>query len=370
MYRTLTTRLLANGILALRALFRRHTALPSFVVCTGTSGKTLNRATIATLLKRSGIPYVSPPLGYTNELGILLASVGLRTATLRTWHTWHTLLFSTYTDAWVCIEIGADFRADIPWFLAHFSPTVVVCTAEDTRDWYPRSATTRSERRQLAHKTPMNGAVITTEDIHLLSPTHATRHATQYRLPTRAFWDPSTPYVFGPQQTAVDVANMFAQHFGITQGTPLTHHDVHWPPHRLVDIRLKSGARVLCDTYKALPLCTTAFVTAVAQTPARARILVLGEPHPTLQDLRGYAHDLAPYMCHFTEIILVGRRFFRDEVGALLGATAWYGPHVETETVAQALRTLGQDGDLIVIKGATQHGFATLEQALLVPSSS
>lgn len=360
MFLDIKTRLLAWCITTVRTLHQSDIR-PRFVVCTGTSGKTLNRYAIATLLKHTNVPCVSPPQGYTNELGVLLAAVGLETASLWSWRTWRSLLFQPYVEDWVCIELGADFRADIPWFLKYFSPTVVVCTAEDARDWYPHSARTRIERRTLFASVPDTGFCILSESVQqtVIRPDYAL-----HTVPVRPFIQLDSTVTFGPRLTALDVARVFGSHCQEILSPPLTIDAVAWPAHRLTVTTLRTGALLIADTYKSVPLCTNRFVRAAAQVGAAQRILVLGEPYPTLADPQMFAQELATHTKDYTYVILVCTRAFKDAVAPILHTHAWYGPHIEASTVAQALLTQAHEGDVIVLKGAKEHGFAKLEDVL------
>ena len=127
-------------------------------------------------------------------------------------------------------------------------------------------------------------------------------------------------------------------------------------PWRMELVRLPSGARLLNDAYNANPTSMAAALHAVAATPARRRIAVLGpmaELGPTSDDDHRAVGDLARDLG--IEVISVG--------------VASYGGHVvddaDPATVVAALGPLS-DGDIVLLKASRIAALERIATALTV----
>jgi len=107
-----------------------------FLVFTGTAGKTLTRNAVSHALSRLGFKVESMPYGYTNEIGIILSSMGISRFSFLKPFCWHQYLKAKIDkEKFVCVEIGADFRKDVKWFLSKFKPHSVFVTAISEEFW-------------------------------------------------------------------------------------------------------------------------------------------------------------------------------------------------------------------------------------------
>jgi hypothetical protein len=133
---------------------------PRFIVFTGTSGKTLARFATTHALRSAGATVVSPPLGYTNELGLVLAAIGIESVRLTSLAGVRSILRARPdSSAYICIELGADWRYDIPWFLNRFTPHGVCITTTTKTEWTRELGDIWADKQLLVRQIPPGGFV-------------------------------------------------------------------------------------------------------------------------------------------------------------------------------------------------------------------
>lgn len=150
-YKLKLVRLVASCVYIIRYRVIARTPVV-WIVVSGTVGKTITRQTIAHSLRAAGASVVSRESNYVNELGVLCTLFDVGPFSLWSLAAWVRLLGNPIVpDTYFCIELGADFCLDIPWFLARFTPQIVVITADTSENWTGVVPTVRVHRLTLAH---------------------------------------------------------------------------------------------------------------------------------------------------------------------------------------------------------------------------
>lgn len=365
---------------------------PSFVVFTGTSGKTTARYLVAYTLKKLGYSVISPKIGYTNELGIILATLDIEKASLKKFTTWVSIFKKKIPkNAFICIELGADFRNDIPWFLKRFKPSIVVVTGVDYQHWSNSRRSIVEHRKRLIESAPHNGAVIfgsKNEDVEM----HAVPNlkAKVFRAnSSNQYTDELTPsyvlnpgnatfnyigrkysfrfsrYLFQPQIEALASTIAVVDFLDKLPDLKNDFFNNYISPEERLEIHaLNSDSLIIADTYKAVPKCTEWLLKTVGRIKCNKKILVLSEMRPPVNDVDFFYGRLSDHLTFFSKIYFVGS----SSVYKVLQKKNDYVERVSPgsyEGLSKKIRRELEKNSVVLIKGAEYYNLNSLKRNLL-----
>ncbi|MEA2701789.1 MAG: UDP-N-acetylmuramoyl-tripeptide--D-alanyl-D-alanine ligase [Candidatus Parcubacteria bacterium] len=353
------------------------------LVFSGTAGKTLARLAVRHALSQSGRTVIALPYGYTNELGIVLALLGIeepiRLHSLR--GLFRVLTGTAPKDAYVCIELGADWRSDTTWFTDRLAPHMVFLTDLDTVEWArPLRDILEDKGRLLAALSPEGPVILGRANPSLATLRSLARtSASDVRLVEFDFSDreveilegDSTRAVFRPRHGSFIPAHREALGHAITCLLILTNGtggaqeviDTYEPPSDRIRVSLQGGITVVSDTYKAVPYCVRSTLQYALSLPARRRIVVLSAMHPLLLDVQGHYARIAELLQDFDELYFVGpERAF--------GFLRAHEPRLQRvrpsgyAALAEKIRMSAVQGTQVTIKAAGRYRLAPLAEQI------
>ncbi len=380
--RNIIIRLIASSIY----LLRKKTLLRSnshFIVFTGTSGKTLARNATAYALRKTGHTVVSPPYGYTNELGIVLATLGIESVRLFSFSGLRRILFGNpHQGAYVCIELGADWYPDTNWFLKHFKPFGVCLTNMTEEEWVRSLSVIWKEKNLLIKNVSSRGFVCfssqndsfekikgvhypTTSSFHEFTVSckdinHIVYSVNNSNIDFYSSLANLLPYreAFGTALTCLRALNItISSEDFFSEYKPVTE--------RLLMTELVSGATLLADTYKAVPQCTEYVLRLARSIPKEKKIVVLSEMRPVWKNKEHHYKQLVPLLKDFTQVYFIGP----PDIAKLLSSQLSNLQIIEDEHRYKDLVkkiTVNSDAEtLYIVKGAGYYHFSKLVTMLL-----
>lgn len=381
--RNLFIRLVANSICLIRFKTLRSSNA-RFLVFTGTSGKTLARTASAYALRKAGLPVVSPPYGYTNELGIILAALGIElTRLLSLKGMWRIISSCPPNNAYICIELGADWRSDIPWFLKRFKPYGVFITNTSTEEWARTLENTWSEKQRLIAHIPQNGFLSWSVQNESLQKIRTMRiiEPKYHTLEFNASFDkiefkyesPLGKYSFrSPLSTLMPHTEAFGCAIAcmeiIGKGYLLREDfflGYHASSDRFSQQILAGGAILISDTYKAVPQCSKYVLNFALALAAKKRIAVVSAMHPLWLHESEHYRKIADILNRFDQTYFIGP----DQIYSLVKNCAPRVIHADELLIKDLAETLQREVNpetVIVIKTAGRYHMERLVAMLLV----
>ncbi len=365
--RNILIRLIANCIYFLR--YRTIRASGSrFIVFTGTSGKTLARSATTYALRKAGCSVISPPYGYTNELGIVLAALGIESLHLFSLKGVAQALTSCPPQgAYICVEVGADWYPDIPWFVKRFAPWGVCVTDVVADEWTRPRAAIWNEKRELIKHIPADGFLCYSKHNTSLDELRSFKISNEQR---REFY--SSEHVSSsrladllPYAEAFGCAVSCLQIIDKSVSIQEDFFDGYTPvAERLSISSLSNGAMLVADTYKAIPQCTEYVVKLALSLPAKHRIAVMSEMRPLWRNMREHYVRVASLLKSFDRVYFVGPQ----QVVAILLESLPGLQVIENESeyanVAEDILADSGSESLVVVKGAGRYHLARLVSKL------
>lgn len=359
-FRNALIRIAASALYALRrdALIRPDIRLLAF---SGTAGKTLALSATKHALQKTGRTAVSLPYGYTNELGIVLAMLGIEEPVrLHTPSGIRRILTSEAPrDAFVLVEVGADWREDARWFARRFHPSAIFLTALDPIAWARPIPDILADKAALIRVLAPGGYVV-------LSRSNPSFEALRALLSSRA---DITVLEFSPEPDTMsahaEAEGHAAAYAGVLGDASARMFEGYEPPAERVSVRTYPEERtIVSDTYKAVPYCARSVLDCALALPAEKHILVISAMHPLRLSIREHYADLAERSARFDACYFVGP----ENVFAMLRAK---NPGIQRITAASGYRNLARDiakhsppGTLVAVKGAGRYGLGSLVQEL------
>jgi UDP-N-acetylmuramoyl-tripeptide--D-alanyl-D-alanine ligase len=384
--RNFLIRIVADGIYLLRFKTLRA-GNTRFLAFTGTSGKTLARTAATYALRQAGFRIISPPYGYTNELGIVLAGLGIESLRLFSLRgIWQVVTSRPMNGSYACIEIGADWRRDIAWFLRRFKPYGVCITNVSAEEWTRPLGDIWKDKGALISHVPLEGFAVWSAQNESL-PNIQEAIANQKNIRTFQFqcgvsaspratnftyrnasdeYSFSSPLVgmapyaeaFGFAVScirAIDPNYQFSEDFFSAYRPPLG---------RLAQISMVSGATLISDTYKAVPQCMKYVLNFALHVPAKKRIAVVSAMHPLWMNAKAHYKELAGMLAQFDAVYFVGPSWTGNPIKS-------YAPQIiivkRASTYARLAETLAQEAGpetVLVIKGAGRYHLERLVSRL------
>lgn len=402
--RQLIIRMCANILYVLKKRELRSGRL-KFLVFTGTVGKTTLRETVQHTIHGLGLPVQSNELGYSNELGILLTTLGFSRISLKNPLSWIQLIQkSVQKDSFICIELGADFYADIPWFLKHFVPYAVFIDGVARESWSRDIVLINAERTALLQAVPEEGYIYynadDTETARLCTESKSVAHQASFSLGahtdataileawsknmygdrnnTTTFFDTVRirsgemhidfalkRVVFEPQVHSMLAAVLFVstQFLERVQEVQAVIEHYSFSKQRLQVTRAKNGATLIEDSYKATPLCTSWFLTMSARIPARRKILFITEMRPLTFNIVLFYTQIAFLLKHVDAVYFLGPQKY----GSIIKREYPELQHIEATAygeIAKHILATTNEEDLILLKGSYRYHLDTCKTLL------
>lgn len=356
-FRNILIRTAANIIYLLRRSAIQKSDL-RFVVFTGTSGKTLARSAATYAFRKRGFSAVSPPFGYTNELGIVLAALGIESVRLLGVGGLRRI-FSAHPEegAYVCIELGADWRRDIPWFLARFSPYGVCITSVDPRAWTRSLADIWNDKKALIDAIRGDGFLLWSQENPskekiraLVWPGIRSEEFTGFESESRLLHDAQA---LGCAAACLRMAgdrevllhDFFDAYPGVSE--------------RVSKTELASGALLIADTYKAIPQCAEYVLKLGLGEPIKKKTAVISALHPLWQNEELHYARIAGLLKGYDVVYFVGPEYVFRLLSRELPHIVHMGESDYEKTARDILKKSDRD-TLIVIKGAGRYHLSRL----------
>lgn len=354
---------IANLIFSTKKAEFAHTRL-TFLVFTGTAGKTTTRDAVVYALKKLNIPVYSNHVGYTNELGVILSTLGYTTFSFKNPRAIFALFRKKVRqEGFICIELGADFYEDIHWFLKKFTPFAVFVSGVATESWSRDVEKINGERSSLIRSIPASGFVFYNKDDKSSRELVEKNSSVAEKVPYLPI--DFNRFVFEPQMNAVRATRAFLQKV-------FPHHasktadlfaDYQFSHNRLQFHRAQNGATILEDSYKATPLCTEWFLRTSLKNPAHKRILVVTEMRPLTIQREHFYSALGALTKEFDICYFVGPKKYFDILKIKNPTAKLLDPKNYTEAAQEILRSSGPD-DCIFLKGSFRYHLDSLRSLL------
>ena len=397
-----TTRLIANVIFGVKRKELRNPKI-KFLVFTGTVGKTTLRDAVVFGLKKQGYRVESNDLGYSNEVGVLLTTLGIERFSVINFRHWLKVLRAQINEEkFVCVELGADFYRDIPWFLRRFTPTAVFISGVSEEDWVVKAENVTNDRKKLLDSVPKSGFIIYNIDdpptkrlversnisAHKITFSLENQDATLYAkswsknifsLPLREALNKKElieiiysdrPYtifsskpLFEPQIYAIFAALSFIATINGKRISEGIFDEYKFAPQRLQFSRAKNGAVILEDSYKATPLCTFWFLKAAANTQAQKKILFITEMRPLTLNQNFFYEQLADLVRFAEKVYFLGPAEHWRQIASINKGFL----HINVAEYSAVAKRVLQETDknsLILLKGSFRYHLDYLKQLL------
>lgn len=380
--RNILIRLTANSIY----LLRKKTISASgvrFLVFTGTSGKTLARSATTFALRRTDHRVVSPPYGYTNELGIVLAALGIESIKLFSFRGLYRVFFDKpHSESYACIELGADWYPDTKWFLKHFKPYGICLTNITKDEWVRELSIIWEEKNLLIKSVSPHGFVYFSshnESLKKIRGVHLSSPAPTYEFTVEETGENSFNYSINnnneqfnssfaellPYREAFGAALTCLHSLGVNIPSEDFFSEYKPVTERLLITRLTSGATLIADTYKAVPQCTEYVLHLARSIVKEKKIIILSEMRPIWKNKEQHYSHIASLLKDFTEVYFIGP----PDVTEFLSKELLNLHSIKNEGEYNALvKKITKNADsrtLYVVKGAGRYHLSKLVTLLL-----
>jgi UDP-N-acetylmuramyl pentapeptide synthase len=313
----------------------------------------------------------------------VLASLGLENISLRTISGWRDVLFNKPAKGlYVCVEIGADFRDDVTWFLKHFSPHGVCVTGVDLEVWGRDPVTLIEEKKVLISAVPAEGFVMYAADNTLrtvfdeiniscqkirvpASPAEELVSADVLLTPTAVDFDVAgdpvslvfSRHLFRPQHKAVSFALACMQFVSPEKGVPEDFFAEYTFTAQRLNVKcISENSYCILDTYKAVPYCTEWFLSLGQIISASKKIVVLSELRPAPKNIEQHYARIATLLDQFDDVYFVGPKETYELLHAYAPEVAFISSPVEYSETAKRIHASLQDRGILFLKGSyTYH---------------
>ncbi len=369
---------------------------PTVVAVTGSVGKTSTKRAIATVLGGSGPTFFSPR-SFNTALGLAVALAGLRDA-----------------HQWAVLEFGADRRGEIAQLARLFPPQVGVVTAVGAAHLASLGSLDHvaEEKGALIRALPADGwAILNGDDPRVRAMAQSTQawvltygsgphcdlwfsnvdlalDGTRFDLHGHSDGEPPvgarrterdqwtlrlqvpTVGVAGVRAALAAIATALACAIPLEQALPQIQR-IEPSAGRLRPLSIGKGAVMLDDSFNAAPPSMLAALETLANLPARRRIAILGEM-AGLGDASAHYHErIGTAAAEVVDVLITKGDRATSIAHAARAAALQQGRQLEVTSVytaAAAIQALPSDlgdGDLVLVKGATESRMERVAAGLL-----
>lgn len=254
-----------------------------FCVVTGSVGKTIVRRTIAQSIPEHTFTLQTD---YVNEFGVLLSAFGFQNFSVSSYRDWYRLLTAKpITDKLVIIEMGADFRLDITWFMRRFKASTVIMTKGSVVRWIPYIDVVLTQRVELAGSVTEGSVFVASDDqVHreLLDTTHIQYSVVRVTDDVYSYAETVVPLICDLLGIPIKEVRLF------NQDRLFSHNS--------------EKLNLVSDVYKVTPVCLGLFI----EKAKSCTVLIMSEIRPTVVSLDVLYGPIVGELQKFKKIIFVG----------------------------------------------------------------
>lgn len=278
---------MADAVLRLRYQMIEK-ACPQLVIVSGSVGKTIMRRALHHTFVQNKKKSFTLDTDYVNEFGLLLSLFGIKKFHFWSMADWVLLLRTRPITGYVVIEMGADFRNDILWFLRYFKPAIVVLTQGTDIPWTGRVKSVLEERMLLAKHATECVFVSSLDTVHrrLLLDTNVRLQIVDVN---------SSDDIYGyPLALAARLGcdkRDYIQEQCSTNRLTIT--DCH-------------ESLIFLDQYKVTPVCLSYILSRALNEEVHVRVLIMNEIRPLPVDFEIIYEAYIPMLQKFEKILYRG----------------------------------------------------------------
>lgn len=309
MYKAKLINLLASFIF----LVRKRSLINSrikWVVCSGSVGKTMMRKSLfLSLSKIKTDKFITLNSDYCNELGVICSLLSIQNFSVFSLQSWMDIFMKQpIQNSYVLIELGADFRFDIDWFLKRWSPSVVILTMGTDYAWTQEINNVLSSRLRLCQSILDNGKIYISE----FDDVHISLLESEDVVFNKVSNNKNDVYSY-PQVVLKEWS-----------------HEEGWEEQAFIpfnknrfEITKFSGLTIIKDTYKVTPVCFAYFLKQVLQASGDVKILIITEIRPREVSLNNLYKNFLADMEGFNKIYFYGNEDVFDFLAKNLNNVFW-----------------------------------------------
>jgi UDP-N-acetylmuramoyl-tripeptide--D-alanyl-D-alanine ligase len=309
---------------------------------TGSAGKTTTKEMLFSILKNEG------------------RSVCTKTFLDPVWNIPNTILRTPPWTKYLILEMGVEYPGEMDFYLWLAKPDIGVITNifPAHTEFLGSIERVLSEKGKLVLNLPGGGVAVLNSGDRRLAQLSA-------RIKAKTEWFKSNP---NPLVQDAGTARAVAKVLGVSRkNIKKGLENYRKPPHRLTQVRSKSGAFILDDSYNSNPWAAIATLGYFNKLAKGKKIAVLGD----MLELGEYDEighrQLGRQVAKsgFDTVIAVGKssKFLIDEVNKGSGATHTYLFENALEALPIVKKSLGKDVS-VLIKGSRSIGLDKLVDAL------
>ncbi|KXJ98691.1 MAG: hypothetical protein UZ19_OD1000671 [Parcubacteria bacterium OLB19] len=294
MFKSKIIKLLASFIFLLRKKTLTNSKV-KWVVCSGSVGKTIMRRSLfLSLSKIKTEKFLTPNTDYCNEIGVLCAFLDIKNFFVFSIKSLVEIFTKKpISDSYVLIELGADFRLDIDWFLKRWSPSIVILTMGTSYHWTKEIEAVLRSRLRLCQSILPNGKIYVSEDdfvhLSLLKKENIIFNKIDNNLEDIYFY---------PRE--VLIAWSVLEGWGEIEF-------ISFNKNRFEVIK-SEGKTIIKDTYKVTPVCFAYFLKSVLHARGDKKILLITEIRPLKVDVAGL------YKIYLADLKKINKIYFYGDV--------------------------------------------------------
>lgn len=379
-----------------------------FLVFTGTAGKTISRQFVFQLLKNFHFDAESQPQGYTNKIGIILSALSFEKFSFKKFSYWQKFYKAKINKKkFILIELGADFRNDINWFLKKWKPFAVFLTALSEEPWIRDIKEIVEEKIKLLHSVFSEGFIFFNDDCQIINnlikknqfpvkPIGISIYKQSdvfvkgwtknlYNLPPKEIFqnkEKLTLNVFGEEiffefPFCIFEPQIYAICFGIAFLKKILENKIRnirlkeilaknlsFPAHRLEVSRAKNGALIIDDSYKCIPYCLNYCVEMAKKIKANKKILFLADFYPMPPNPENFLEYFSSKFKIFEKIYFWGKEknysFLKGK-----GLPVFKIKKENLSEIVNSIIALTSNNDLLLLKGTQNSPIFNLKTHLL-----
>ncbi len=302
-------RCIASLVLLLRSYSLTNSKI-KWVVCSGSVGKTIMRRSLfLSLTEIKTDRFITLNSDYCNELGVICSLLNIQNFSVFSLQSWIDIFTKQpIQDSYVLIELGADFRLDIDWFLKRWSPSIVILTMGTDFSWTKQIEAVLNSRIRLCRSILPNGKIYVSEhdDIHLSLLESANV------IFNKVFNNKNDVYSY-PQV----VLKEWSHEGGWEKPTFIS-----FKENRL-QITKFGGFTMIKDVYKVTPACFAYFLKQVLHSGGDTKILIITEIRPLEFSISNLYKNFLADMEGFNKIYFYGNEDVFDFLAKNLNNVFW-----------------------------------------------
>lgn len=337
-FKTIIIRLLANFVYTVR--YQSLTdAKVKWVVCSGSVGKTIMRRSLfQTLSSLTSTRFITLNSDYCNEIGVLCTLLDIQNFSVYSWKSWQDIFSKQpIENSYVLIELGADFRLDIDWFLKRWSPTIVILTMGTNYHWTEEIDKVLASRLRLCQSILPNGKIYVSEldSVHLdlLLAKNINFNTIKHKQDIYSY----------PQVVLTD----WCKQAGWEQQALLP-----FKKNRFDVIEL-DGVTIIKDTYKVTPVCFGYFIKQVIDAKGDTKILIITEIRPLSVNVADLYKKFLVDLRFFNKIYFYGDKNVYDFLSNNLDNIVW----LDKETLGASLSDINSELNMRCVLGIKTSAF-------------